>query len=503
MNWGGFAGGFSQGFNSGVNIGKTLGDAIKQKRLEDIRAKGIEEAKGMHESAVAGLVKESGLPEQAAPAGQQAAQQPVQPQVEPSGAQITPVAPQPKVEAAPVAPAGTPKYDTEGEAEGRAFMAAQKTAAAPAITPQAEIAAKTGVTPAKRFMVGEQGFDTREQAMEAARKKAPSVMDFMSKTLVPKMQEAYVAQGDMEKAEAWGQWAEQRQNKKAMAEWASAWRAASMGNIEKAADHVFNLYKTYDDGITPLSKEVVKDKAGNITGFNVKLKVEETGEERTQFIDQKSLTEMGLAALSPPQMFEQQFKRQQAADQAAATQRAELAKEGRADNREIAKENRARAWELAKEGRTDAREASKAARDQNYALEKMTIEKQLDEAGATSKTKREVNAKVEFLRGAGYSEEFINEALPTIIGIGDYKKKTSPEEARRLAYSDRMKSDPTFARKAPDEQQRILDQDMKLITGGVDPKAAPNPAASGLPAKPQQSRGVPVYDTKTGAIVYR
>jgi hypothetical protein len=444
MNWGGFAGGLAQGFNNGVNMGKTFDALSKQRKLDDIRAKGLEEAKGMQESAAADMVKEVGI--------------------QPAGDTITP--------------------DTRGGDPSR------RVASVVADT-SAGIAAQDGLQ-ARKFTVGGQEFGTRDEAMSAARKKAPSVMDFMGKTLVPRMQEAYMAQGDVEKADAWGQWAEQRQSKKAMAEWAGAWRAASMGNIEKAADHVFNLYKTYDDGITPVSKEAVKDKDGNITGFNVKLKVDETGEERTQFIDQKALTEVGLAALSPPKMFEMQFQRQQAADKAAAEQRTEIAKEGRAEARDVAKETRG-----------EARDVRKDARQQGYALEKLSIEKQLEAAKISNKVKQEVEAKVEFLRGAGYSEDFIRGELPGIIGVGDFKKRTAPEEARRLAFSDRMKSDPTFGRKSADEQQRIIEQDMKLISGGVDPKTAQNPAAGGLPAPGAKPRGVPVFDVKTGKIIYR
>lgn len=442
MNWGGFAGGLAQGFNNGVNMGKTFDALSKQRKLDEIRANGLEEAKGMQESAAADMVKEVGI--------------------QPAGDTITP-------DTRPVDPS-------------------RKVATVQADT-SAGIAAQDGLQ-ARKFAVGGQEFSARDEAMAAARKKAPSVMDFMGKTLVPRMQEAYIAQGDVEKAEAWGQWAEQRQSKKAMSEWAGAWRAASMGNIEKAADHVFNLYKTYDDGITPLSKEVVKDKDGNVTGFNVNLKVDETGEERTQFIDQKALTEVGLAALAPPKMFEMQFQRQQAADKQRAEQAAEIAKEGRADTREISKD-----------ARKESADIRKDARQQGYALEKLSIEKQLEAAGSSNKVKKDIEAKVEFLRNSGYSEDFIRGALPGILGVGDYKKATSPEEARRLAHSDRMKSDPMYSRKPADEQQRILDQDMKLIFGGMNPQAAP--AAGGLPAPGAKPRGVPVYDAKTGTIVYR
>lgn len=521
MNWGGFAGGFASGFAGGVAMGKTIQDAMKQKKIEDVRAQGMAEAQAARASAIDGAIKEgpattgiTGKPAEEVTAPSTQPTESIVPNPEKAaGATVTPVT---DAGATPSSPAGVTTPSASGSAtptssatpttgEGAKAIAQEQPKP---ITPQAseqpaEKPATTGSTPAAKglpFMVGGKGYATREEARAAAEKSTPGVMEFMSKTLVPKMQEAYLAQGNVEMAEAWGKWAEERDNKAAMKEWASAYRAAQMGNIEKAADHVFNLYKKYDDGITPLSKEAVKDKAGNVTGFNVRLKTEATGEERTQFIGKRELTEMGLAALSPQAMFELQFKRQAEADKVAAASAAKIAEETRAEGREIRKEARGEARDIRKDERTQAN-----------ALEKLTIEKQLEEAKIGTGEKRKIQAKVDTLRAGGYSEEFINGVLPGIIGVGDYKKATSPEEARRLAHSDRMKADPMYGRKSPEEQKKILDQDMALIYSGVKPSstiaasAPATPAAGGLPqagAAPAK-KGTPIYDTKTGTIIYR
>ena len=500
MNWGGFAGGFSQGFQGGVQMGRIIDAAVKQKKIEDVRAQGITEAQAARDAAINASIKENpstpaagGLPDpqvqgdtttQSNPAG-----------LQPSGAVTTPVR-TPEVAAAAIPPAGEGARAIASDAPKPITpqAATPETPAPASSTAEPAAAAKPPASAGLPFTVAGKGYATREEARAAAEKQAPGVMTFFSKTLVPRMQQVYIEQGDIAKAEAWGKWAEENDNKEAMKEWAGAWRAAQIGDVEKAADHVFNLYKRYDDGITPVSKEVVKDKDGNVTGFNVRLKTDATGEVRTQFIDKKALTEMGLSALSPPQMFELQFKRQQAADQLAAQNAAEIAKENRAEGREVRKE-----------GRTEARDIRKDQRAQDNAIEKMTIEKQLEAANASDKVKREVGAKVQALRSAGYSEEFINGVLPEIVGVGSYKRATSPEEARRLAHSDRMKNDPMYARKSPEDQRKILDQDMSLVYSGVKPStAAPSsPAAGGLPAQDQPKKGVPVYDTQTGKIIYR
>lgn len=504
MNWGGFAGGFASGFAGGVKMGGTINDLLKQDKIEKVRKQGISEANAARAASVDSSIKETpsnpaagGLPGTKVQSDTTTPSNPAG--LQPSGAVTAPVQTSEAVatplpapgEGAKAIASEAPKQITPHTAEPASAMPAQPGSTA---APAAGQPAASGLP----FTVGGKGYATREEARAAAEKQAPGVMEFMSKTLVPRMQQAYIEQGNIEMADAWGKWAEEKDNKAAMKEWANAYRAAQMGNIEKAADHVFNLYKRYDDGITPMSKEVVKDKAGNITGFNVRLKTDSSGEERTQFIGKRELTEMGLSALAPPQMFEAQFKRQQEADKTAAQFAGQEAKDNRTFVREVTKEKM-------KEDRADARDKSK----QQHEIEKMTIEKQLDAANASTKVKREVGAKVEALRSAGYSDDFINGVLPEIVGVGSYKRATSPDEARRLAHSDRMKSDPMYSRKSAADQQKILDQDMKLIYGGVKPSNAPaaaapaTPAAGGLPATAQPKKGVPVYDTKTGQIVYR
>lgn len=693
MNWGGFADGFSRGFNNGMAIGKNVTDAMKQKKIEDVRAQGIAEAQAAQSKAIADLVKDNGVAPPLTP--QQSQTVPVAPvekietrPLEPVGtgatpgqpAGVTPTAPDAAVTPAspsavtPSAVAQTPSARAQDErvlgykvrapfqGEDKYFkenpkvsgMAAEdgsivlnpysglssqeKSAVAkneayrllmrdknivpsfeltdqqrnffagtpyeknevamkqtivarilsgdpsaiatpsqiqeaneiasaarggqaqntPSLTPTPAIpvpesekslvtptapivvpadAAAGGLPGKKRFSVGDASFDTREEAEAHAKKSAPSVMDFMAKTLVPKMTEAYVAQGDMEKAAAWEKWAEDRQSKVAMREWAQAWRAASTGNIEKAADHVFNLYKTFDDGVTPMSKEIVKDKQGNVTGFNVRLKNDATGEERTQFIDKGALTEMGLSALSPPQMFEQAYKRKAEADKAAAEMRIKEAEEARAEGREIRKEVRGDVRKQAEEVRAEARDVRKGDREQENAIEKLTIEGQIKAASKSDEEKAKVKSKVDLLRQAGFTDDRINDMMPAIIGIGEFKKGTSPEEARRMIVTELIK-DRNFNRKPQADKDKIIDDSMRMIYGRIPPKEAADaasaaanglPAATPAPATPAapadrrtstgtiggapaaaatqtpaaRPKGVPVFDTKTGTIIYR
>lgn len=452
MNWGGFAGGFAQGFNNGVSMGKTIGEVMKQKKIEDVRAQGIAEAQAARTAAVDGAIKEGGSANPAATmgvSGQPAAEATAQPAAQP--------APQP---AAPIKP----------EDEDRPITR-RRVLSEPAATEAKPIAAPTQSAPAQPaagglpFIVGGKGYATREEARAAADKATPDVMQFMSKTLVPRMQQAYIEQGNVEMADAWGKWAEERDNKAAMKEWAGAFRAAQMGNFEKAADHVFELYKRYDDGITPLSKTTVKDDQGDVTGFNVKLKREATGEEYDQFIDKKSLTEMGLSALSPQAMFETQFKRQQSADEAAAKAKAEAVTAQRnlqIDNYKAERDNR---YAKGLKQVDNQYQAERDIRQQNNAIEKLTIEKQLEAANASTKVRREVGAKVDALRGAGYGEEFINGVLPSLLGVGEYKKAMSPEDAKLKIRGELMSNDRAFQKMTEEQRAAEVGRVMEFVYG--------------------------------------
>lgn len=487
MNFGAFAGGMSQGFQQGVKMTKTFQDLAKERGLQEIRDKGMAEATSARDAAIKGLVEDTGAPKQgaqtvAAPAKVEA--QPLPPIENSSGSAAadngaTSSAAAPATTITPEAPKSAPAATAAPEAK-------------PA--PEAKSDAPAGLP--GRYKVGDKYFSTEKEAFAHAEKNAPSLEDLQLKVMVPKMQQFYMQQGDIEKAEAWRSYAEKRGTQKNMETWAKAYRSAMTGNFEKAADHVFDLYKQYDDGITPISKEMVKDRDGNTVGFNVKLRNDGTGKEYTQLITPKELSTLGLSALSPSAMFEKHYQQQQ---QAMKIQ-GEIAKEDRKFKRDVQLEGVKQSNRLGLEG-------VKHGND----LDKLTIQEQLKAAGLTGAEKKKIEAKVEALKGAGYSDTFINEQMPGIVGLGDYKKATSPEEARRLAHSDRMKSDPMYARKSPEDQKKILDQDMQLIFSGIKPSTVPpeKAASEGLPPKdgasppPAKKQGVPVYDTKTGQVIYR
>lgn len=557
MNWGGFAGGFAQGLNQTFDskgIARYL--MSPERRAEELAAQGMAEAKAAREAEIAGMVKENGIAGK--PAGEgvsapttevapaQAAPAPIQ-TITPQEASVATATPAQEaavtpgsgakaiVESAPTAitpqtPTGDGKlthdglparknadgsYSTEVSitvtnpklnggkptnipslwggkevdedtavanalASGKAYQAFDSVDQAVGAAKARSNAGGAGATPAAAtpaaqglpFTVGNKSYATREEARAAAEKQAPSVMDFMYKSAFPKMQEAYLAKGDLEGADRLQKYIDSKRGKDAIDSYGKAMNKLMFtSDVNGAVQALGDYYTKYvDDGVDFTKGEVTPDGKIAITTKN-----KADGKESTISMSRGQLLRMGMA-YNPAKLLEMSLTQADEAEKASAKTAGEIAKENRVFNRDI---------------------------------EKMSIEKQLDAANSSTKFRREVNAKVDALRTAGYSDEFINGAMPGIIGVGDYKKMTSPEEARRLAHSDRMENDPVYARKSGAEQSKMLDQDMTTIYGGMKPTktpgaeapATPSAASGGLPKA--GGKGIPVFDTKTGQIIYK
>jgi hypothetical protein len=480
---GSFAQGLSQGLVQGMKFGQQLKASQQQNVIEEASQKALDQAKQDRSAAVDAQTRSlMGLgpqgpqapqasPTQAAPETQRSIPSPQVAGPQAVSPNQQPIPPSPD-QTNPQSPSSNQATSLPGSAAPTMPVApSNMSSASPVTTPippgpttsaisSMPIASGAGKASPSSSPVT-QGLPTSTSPMTAAEaraladKSAPSVMDFFQKQGVPRIAEAYLAQGDPAKAQAWTDWADQTQNKQNMAVWAKGWRAVQMGDPEGAADNFMQLYKSYNDGTTPISKEVVKDKDGNLTGFNVKLKNDATGEVRSSFIDKNQLLNLGLAQLAPPQLFETAWQQKQAADKAKTAADAEVGKV----------------------------KLNLAANSQLEGLKQQGRLQLQQKQG-----QQQIDAKIGALKSAGYSDSFIKDALPDILGVNQYKKSTSPEEAKRLAFSDRMKNDPMFRMKPPDQQRSIIQQDMGLIYGGLKPSAygltgeQPAPSVSTQPA---------------------
>jgi hypothetical protein len=328
-------------------------------------------------------------------------------------------------------------------------------------------------------------FGSEAEARAAAEKNVPSIDDFYVKNVVPRIAETYLKQGNIEQAEKWNSWAEQKSTREGMKHWTKALQAGQMGDFKTYADSMVKAYNApgyYDDGLEADGYELVKDKEGNTTGLTLNLRNKSTGEKFSQTVrGQEDMVRMGIGLLDPANA----FKTTQAAVTAAQAARAKSAESDLKFKRDVYRDDR--------KGERQAQQQSQ--RDES-AMDRLVTGKQIDAANKTAA----VDAKANALRKAGYSDDFVKQAMPQLLGLGDYKKAAPPEEVRRMLHQARL-SDFNYTRKTPEEQAAIINQDLQLING-----AGSNPMASGIPSQGQQKApaggGQPmIFDRKTGQMI--
>ncbi|MDN7179116.1 hypothetical protein M0D69_14045 [Caballeronia sp. SEWSISQ10-4 2] len=495
-------GAFMQGIGQGMQLGRAYKQAKDEYDDQQITKDAMAEARAqqaqLQDAESQRLQGSQGLPAQTQPTPQQ----PLSP-TDPNGVQTAPVSlDQPQATAlpggAPATPAPMPQQKQAPQPQPAAALAPNEqqiaAAGAPAANPSAQGLAPGAMAPTVAPM-------EKAAADKQAVQSVPTVMKIFREQGVPKIAEAFLAKGDAAKASAWTKWAEEERSQDTMKTWTKMWRASQTGDFKGMADHALNLFNQLDDGTEATKHEVVKNNDGDITGFNVTLRDKKTGEDRSAFVGKEQLLDMGLSALSPTAQFDAVYKKQQTIDanRAKAVEKAgEMALKFKQDV----------ALEGVKQGGRVQIEGIKGDQEMDRDVARSTLKRGENRAEARDK----IDVKVEALQKAGHSQEFIDRMMPEIVGAGDLKKRTAPEEAKRMMMGDLMKSDPTFAYKSIDEKRKIVDEHYGMIyPNGSDDSgpAADGKSVSGKvdnmfsgnsnPAK----KGIPMLDTKTGKVVYR
>ena len=290
------------------------------------------------------------------------------------------------------------------------------------------------------YKVGDTTYSSPDEAREPASQGVDSVMDRFMRDTAPKVAETYASQGNFEKAEGWNTWLRQRRSRSAIGEWSKAYMAARNGDWDSAASGFGEYYTNYiDDNVDYLGHEVERDGDGNVTGFQIRLLDNDAGDERTMNLSTEDLVDLGVAH-NPQTLFELEMQRSVKADEA----RLETAQD-------IAKANRDFGFDARLEG---IKQTGRLERDQYQA--------DLD----AQESNRDVQNKIRMLRDSGYSQQFIDQMMPAIIGIGEYKKQAPPEEVARMIHQERLSaSGPygSYARMSPEEQRELIEKDIEMF----------------------------------------
>ncbi|MEN2425986.1 hypothetical protein AA0N74_08090 [Chromobacterium vaccinii] len=449
FDFGSFGIGLMNGAGQGIQLGQAMRGVRNQAELEEIRRKGMDEAQQQRDAEIQRKIEvmDTTMPAAGAPAK-----------------------------------LATPVPGSEPQPDDVIGNAMQRVAAR---SPVEGLARSTAIAPSQGYQVSGQRYDNRDDAAAAAAKDTPDIVHFFNKNAAPMIYAKLLEQGDPKQAEAWQGWIQGNAAQERLKIWGDAYRAAQMGDWHNAADGVFKLYGQYDDGITPISKEAVTDKAGNLTGFNVVLK-NKAGEQYSQFVDRDSLREMGLSALSEPQFFQLDWHRQQ-----------EQAKNRNQVLGKLAEGRQKFSQEAALEGIKGKNRLEQIDREGSNQVTLAQIKDALDAARPGPAGK-----KIEDLRNAGYSDEEIYRLIGS--GISETKRAPHPDDVKLTIFrnlaADVLTDYPEFGKKKflelnQDQQRQVIQRQYNALgLIGDTPKPAARPARP-APTSPQ-SGGLPLFDPR-------
>jgi len=281
-------------------------------------------------------------------------------------------------------------------------------------------------------------------ARAASEKAAPDVMEYFMKDAAPKIGQMYLEQGSPEKAAAWGTWVDGQNGKKAIGQWSDAYKSLMTGDIEAGAEKFGQFYTDQiDDGVDYRGQTPVKNEAGDITGFKMKLFDRDTNKMHDIEMSKDKMIELGNA-FNPQALFE----RVTAQGDKASALAAEVAMGDRESNRDL-------------KGKIEL-EGVKSG----YRQEESRTDAQLEQTYGTNTVRGKFDANVDILSQSGFSDEEIKEFTPGILGISTTRAAMSDRDLRSKIV-DRLTDGYMLASKfnalSSEEQEAKINAMVRLI----------------------------------------
>lgn len=334
--------------------------------------------------------------------------------------------------------------------------------------------------------------DLAAQGADEARAKTDgaidNVMNYYMQNTAPKLQQYWLSQGDMDKANAFGKWIQDTNVQQGMKYGAGMIRAAQMGDPDAVMDNMVKLYNQpgyFEDGLSAVKAETRRDKDGNATGWDITLRDNKTGKESTHsFNSMDDIYKTAMQFGDPKNVFEYGMQQLQAGQKAQL----EAAKEGRAWQRTLAEK------EL----------------DQGYKLEGQNNQAQLDMAkekakGTTGNKKvQDAQASEEYLRSRGVPEASIKALAPALIGVQNQSAPMSKRVDDYIKARGEDFTDKEWKKLSPKEQTKQALDAIQMRDRLINENQG-----MGLPgqqqSQPQQQggSGLMFLDTRTGQIINR
>ncbi len=335
--------------------------------------------------------------------------------------------------------------------------------------------------------VAQQGMNDARSATDG---QIDNVMNYYKQNTVPKLQQYWMENGDMDKADRFGKWIEDDNTKQGMKYGAAMLRSAQLGDADGVAENMVKLYNQpgyFQDGMSAESAQIIRDDKGNATGMKVVLKNDKTGETTDHtFNNMNDVYDLATQFAAPDKVFSH-----------IEQQRAQ------ADKIKISNAQQQQKWNQTVAGKQI---------DQNYRLEAQNNQSQLRQAENASKAKAggsnsesaKIQARISAFKSAGKSDDWINANMTQIVGI---ENKSRPVTSRMDDYIKlQSETNRSFAKLSQDEQMKqalkyITEQDK--MTGDMQNGTTGLPAATTPTTSGSNQGGTPYFDTKTGQIIMR
>lgn len=335
--------------------------------------------------------------------------------------------------------------------------------------------------------VAQQGMTDARSATDG---QIDNVMNYYKQNTVPKLQQYWMENGDMEKADRFGKWIEDDNTKQGMKYGAAMLRSAQLGDADGVADNMVKLYNQpgyFQDGLSADSATIIRDDKGNATGMKVVLKNDKTGETTDHtFNNMNDVYDMATQFAAPDKVFSH-----------IEQQRAQ------ADKIKISNAQQQQKWDQTVAGKKI---------DQNFRLEAQNNQSQLRQAENAAKTKAggsnsesaKIQARIGAFKAAGKTDDWINANMTQIVGI---ENKSRPVTSRMDDYIKlQSETNRSFAKLSQDDQMKqalkyITEQDK--MTGDMQNGTTGLPAATTPTTSGSNQGGTPYFDTKTGQIIMR
>ena len=331
------------------------------------------------------------------------------------------------------------------------------------------------------------------------------VIDHYNNNIIPKQQQFWIENGDVEKADTLGKFMKTKQAEQLTGASALAIKQASMGdytNLGPTIESLLDVSAQVTGGgnykfksVTPMTN----DKGVNTGGVSFKFTDPNGKDQDISFNNTGELVGFIRNNSMPDKIVEYAYDQEQQAKKI----RAENASKQRDWNQKIAEKGLDFKYDIERDKNSSSLRREEARNSSGLRIQEQTNQAQLNNAyGASGSNKKvaEAEATIAFLRANGVPDEYIQANITSIAGL---ENKQRPMSSRIDDYIKmRSGADLKFGQLSAEQQVA----EAKKYIAAVDEQSGGSDGTTDNPFPANQSQGkglTPYYDSRTNQVVYR